>query len=88
MRIRVHRTGGVAGVTRDREIDTAHLPAAVAKEIEKLAAAATAHPPAASLAATPDAFTFEVTIDGRRYTAGDGSPAWVRLLERIESSAS
>lgn len=78
MRISVTRSGGFAGRTIHREIDTAAL--AGGAEIERLAASAVSHPGGASM---PDAFRYEVAIDGVNYVVGDEHPAWRALIERI-----
>lgn len=81
MVIEVKRSGGFAGITIHRRIDTATLPEAARKEMERLCAAAQARLPAPHRGA--DAFVYEVTIDGARYVAGDENPAWRALIERV-----
>lgn len=58
MRIEVRRSGGFAGIARTFKVDTATLPPTRAAEIERLARSL------ASRAASPDAFVYDVTIDG------------------------
>jgi hypothetical protein len=59
MHITVRRTGGFAAHARTFAIDTATLPPARAAEIERLARSLPpAHP-------SPDAFAYEVTVDGK-----------------------
>jgi hypothetical protein len=83
MRIELTRSGGFAGITRHHEIETAKLDAAERREIEQLVAWAIAQPP--SREASPDAFEYEITIDGKRYVATDAQEAWRELIDRITS---
>jgi hypothetical protein len=82
MRIALTRSGGFAGITLHREIDTAQLPPDRRRVIEQLAARARAE--RASPNAEADAFEYEVTIDGARYLVDGSSPAWHALIESME----
>jgi hypothetical protein len=82
MRIEIVRSGGFAGMTRRREIDTATLPPGEAARMERLARAAEREPPG-DAAPSPDAFEHAVTIDGRRYVVRDPRGAWRALLEAL-----
>ena len=95
MRISVVRTGGVAGVRRAAELDTAALPADVAAEAEALAgrlvAALEAGGPAGRSA---DRFRYEVTVEAdgaavRRVSASEGAlaPASRTALARLQELA-
>ena len=66
MKVTVRRTGGFAGLARTFAVDTATLPPARAAEIERLARAL---PPARP---SPDAFAYEVTVDGETRRDVDG----------------
>lgn len=81
MRIALTRSGGFAGMTVRREIETSVLPAEERRIIEQLAnRARLEHAPRN---AEPDAFEYEVTIDGARYVVDGSSPAWHGLIERL-----
>ncbi len=67
MRIEVRRSGGFAGMTRTFAVDTAQLPRERAERIERLAREA----PAARRAPRADAFSYEVTIDGKTREVDD-----------------
>lgn len=79
MKIRITRTGGFAGRTLGREVDTAKVRGG--RQIEKLAERARRRP--ASPARTPDAFAYEIVIDGTTYVTGGDDPAWGALIERL-----
>ncbi len=81
MKISLTRSGGFAGITLWREIDTATLPADERRPIELLASRARVE--RASPNAEPDSFDFEITIDGARYVVDGSTPAWHALIERI-----
>lgn len=81
MRIALARSGGFSGITMRREIDTARLPADERHKIEKLALRARTERSATSDA--PDAFEYEIDIDGARYVVDGSSPAWHSLIECI-----
>jgi emfourin len=82
MRIGLTRSGGFAGITLHREIDTALLPPAERGEIEQLVARARTQTPPTHHA-MPDAFEYEITIDGARYRIGDANGAWSALIDRL-----
>ena len=84
MRIALVRSGGFAGITLRREIDTTRLPADERKRIEQLALRARTEP--ATAGDTPDAFEYEITIDGARYLVDGSSLAWHALIECISTS--
>jgi hypothetical protein len=82
MKIEVERSGGFAGMMRRRTIDTASLPAAEAARVEALARdaereAADDGPP------LPDAFVYDVAIDGRHHRVGNPRGAWQALLDAL-----
>lgn len=81
MKIALTRSGGFAGITLHRELDTARLPPRKRKSLEKLAARVRSEP--ASPASSPDAFQHEITIDGVRYLIGDPAGAWLELIEHL-----
>lgn len=75
-RLRLRRTGGIAGVPTEAELDTAELEPAQAEPILRALDAAKAPPPAPP---RPDAFSYELTIeragDSRTVKFGDPPPA-------------
>ncbi len=81
MRIALTRSGGFAGITLHREIDTAKLDPAERGAVEQLVARARTEKPPRDV--SPDAFEYEVTIDGARYTMSDAPGAWRELIDRI-----
>jgi hypothetical protein len=81
MHITIDRSGGFANIRVHREIDTSTLPRAEAEEIERLATEARKTP--ASSAPMPDAFNYQITIDGVRYSMTEPSGAWETLIERL-----
>jgi hypothetical protein len=84
MRIMIKRSGGFANIPFHREVDTATLPPAEAAEIERLANAALTSP--TSSTPMPDAFTYEVTIDGVRHVMTETAEGWDSLIERVSRS--
>lgn len=76
MRIEVTRSGGFAGMTRRVVADPAPT------HVESLAREAEATPLARG-EAKPDAFAYEVVIDGRRYEVRDAPEAWQTLIDAI-----
>lgn len=80
MRISITRRGGFAGLTLRREIDTAELDPSAANVLQQLVQKAMAGGSAPSR--MPDAFEYEITIDGRTYNVSDDLPAWRALIER------
>jgi hypothetical protein len=82
MRIALTRSGGFAGITQHREIDTAQLAPADRSDIERLVARAQAESP--SRDGSPDAFEYEITIDGHRYVTSDAAGAWRELIEGLQ----
>jgi hypothetical protein len=83
MRIAMTRSGGFAGISSHREIDTTQLPVERRRAIEQLAARARVE--RSSPNAEADAFEYEITIDGARFVVDGSSPAWHALIELIES---
>jgi hypothetical protein len=81
MRITLDRSGGFANIGLHRQIDTASLPDG--SEIERLAAAARAEP--SSKSPMPDAYVYDITIDGMRYVMTEPAGAWEKLIERLTS---
>jgi hypothetical protein len=81
MRVVVTRSGGFAGRTVHRMIDTSRLPSASQQRIESLLAAARKQPPPRD--ASPDSFQYEIEIDGERYEVSDGPGAWRILIEML-----
>ena len=81
MHITITRSGGFAGLTRRREIDTASLAPDVCAAVERLAGDAARHP--AKRNRMPDAFEYEITIDGKTYVVSGDEPAWRALIERV-----
>jgi hypothetical protein len=81
MRVVVTRSGGFAGRTVRRMIDTSRLPSAAQSKIESLVAAARKQPPPRD--ASPDSFQYEIEIDGERYDVGEGPGAWRTLIEML-----
>jgi hypothetical protein len=86
MRVVVTRSGGFAGRTVRRTVDTSRLPSAAQREIENLVAAARKQPPPRDL--SPDSFQYEIEIDGQRYDIGDGPGAWRVLIEMLMTMGS
>ncbi len=83
MKIRIVRRGGFAGMTVSHELDTASLAPEARHAVEELARKAIANPPGPERSRIPDAFEYEIAIDGRRYVVGDDDPAWRALIERV-----
>ncbi len=90
MRITVERSGGVAGLIRRQEVDTARLPPDDAKRLSALAASAGKSPPAAPGApAQADRFMFSVTIEdggkSKSHTLSEAglSKDWQALLDEV-----
>ena len=81
MRITVRRTGGFAGIARTFEVDTALLPPAQAREVERLAKAVREKSLAARRPPPADAFVYEVTVDGKT-TIVDDAEALIEELGR------
>jgi len=81
MRITINRSGGFANIALHREVDTATLPDG--KDIERLAMAARNEP--ASKSPMPDAYVYDITIDGMRYVMTEPTGAWGKLIERLTS---
>ncbi|MCM2414218.1 protealysin inhibitor emfourin [Streptomyces sp. RKAG290] len=69
MRIQVSRTGGFAGIARDREIDTAGR--ADAHEWESLAESALAGGRDTAPAGVPDGFGYRITVGDRTVHCAD-----------------
>ncbi len=81
MRIALTRSGGFAGITQHREIDTTQLSPAQRREIEQLVSRARATSPAHE--ASADEFEYEIVIDGATYLVNDASGAWGALIDRL-----
>jgi hypothetical protein len=79
MRITINRSGGFANIPLHREIDTSTL--ADGPEIERLATTARHEP--ASKSPMPDAYVYDITIDGLRYVMTEPTGAWGTLIERL-----
>jgi len=86
MRVTVRRSGGFANIMLDREVDTSDLHPSEAATLERLVAEARNAPPPKS-APMPDAYVFEVEIDGQRHELGehDLSRPWRDLTEWVLS---
>jgi hypothetical protein len=87
MRVVVTRSGGFAGRTVRRIIDTSRLPPAAQQKIESLVAAARKQPPPPH-DQSPDSFQYEIEIDGERYDVSDGPGAWRILIEMLMTMGS
>ena len=81
MHITLIRSGGFAGISVHREIDTTTLGAEQRRAMEHLATRAKAERAAPN--AEPDAFEYEITIDKSRFIVDGSSPAWHALIEMI-----
>jgi len=81
MRVVLTRSGGFAGRTMRRIIETSRLPSAAQQKIEHLVAAARMQPPPRD--PSPDSFQYEIEIDGERYDVSDGPGAWRILIETL-----
>jgi hypothetical protein len=77
VRVTVRRSGGFAGRVMERSVDSGDDP-----QLEPLVAAARAAGNASSDVA-PDAFRYEITIDGETVVVSDDAEAWMRVVERI-----
>jgi hypothetical protein len=75
--VTVRRSGGFAGMLIERSVDSGADP-----ELEPLVAEARAAGSASS-EGTPDAFRYEITIDGETVVVSDDARAWMRVVERI-----
>ncbi|MCM2578936.1 protealysin inhibitor emfourin [Streptomyces meridianus] len=69
MRIRIHRTGGFAGIERRAELDTAGRPDAT--DWHELADRAFAAGRQAPPAGVPDGFAYRITVDDRTVHCAD-----------------
>ena len=81
MRVVLTRSGGFAGRTMRRVIETSRLPSPAQQKIEHLVAAARKQPPPRD--PSPDSFQYEIEIDGQRYDVSDGPGAWRILIETL-----
>jgi hypothetical protein len=81
MRITIDRSGGFANIPLHREVDTSTLPPAEAAAIEKLADAAMKAPSSAK--PMPDAYNYEITIDGKKHAMTEPAGAWAELIGHI-----
>ncbi|GAA3169059.1 MULTISPECIES: protealysin inhibitor emfourin [Streptomyces] len=83
MRIRVTRSGGLAGLSRQAELDTSGRPDAA--EWERLARAALAGSRAGPAPGVPDGFRYTVTVDDRTVEFADPhlSEAQNELVDRV-----
>lgn len=88
-RLRLRRTGGIAGVPTEAELDTATLDPAQAEPILRALDAAQGQP-AGGGPPRPDAFRYELTIDraGQSRTVTFGDPPPAALAPVIEALAS
>lgn len=79
MRVVVTRSGGFAGLLQRRELDSDSA-ALVQLVREARTARAVSRP-------MPDAYVYEIEIDGDRYEVGEGemAPEWRRLIDWIET---
>jgi hypothetical protein len=68
MRITVKRTGGFAGVSLERTVDTSESPDA--RELEELVRSARLDA-VPERSGQPDRFTYEIDVDGRRVRVGE-----------------
>jgi hypothetical protein len=84
MRIALVRSGGFAGITFRREIDTTKEPPDQRRTIEQLAARARLERAAPN--SEPDSFEYEIVIDGARYIVDGSTPAWHALIESMTRS--
>ncbi len=83
MRVVLTRSGGFAGTTVRRSVDTSRMPVASRQKIEKLIDEARQQPPPRD--SSPDSFQYEIEIDGERYRVGDSPGAWRVLIETLMS---
>ena len=81
MRVVLTRSGGFAGRTVRRTVDTSRMPSAARRKIENLLAAARKQPPPRD--PSPDSFQYEIEIDGQRYDVSDGPGPWQTLIETL-----
>lgn len=83
MRIRVIRSGGVAGLTRQAELETSGRPDAA--DLERLALEVVAEAQAGPVPGVPDGYHYTVTVDGRTVEFADPntSDALEELTERV-----
>ena len=89
MQLKVRRTGGFAGITRESPVlDTETLPPEEAQELHALVEEAKLDEvPEPGRARGPDRFTYEVSIDDRRVTLPESemTPARRALVKRLET---
>ena len=83
MRIRIHRTGGFAGIERRAELDTAGR--SDAADWHDLAARAVAAGRDAPPSRVPDGFAYRITVDDRTVHCADPqlSEAQRELISRL-----
>jgi hypothetical protein len=82
VKIVLHRSGGIANIPLHREVDTHALADGAA--VEALAhAAMKVAPPDRPL---PDAYMYELSIDGRRFVVMHPDGAWAALIASLERS--
>lgn len=81
MRVALTRSGGFAGTTVRRTIDTARMPVASRRKIERLIDAARQQPPPHDL--SPDSFQYEIEIDSEHYRVSDSPGPWRVLIETL-----
>ncbi|MFF2650505.1 protealysin inhibitor emfourin [Streptomyces sp. NPDC058045] len=83
MRIQVKRTGGIAGITRDAEVDTSdHGDAADWHTLVDQAVSAARETPPIGV---PDGFNYQITVDGRTVYCADPrlTDAQRHLISRV-----
>lgn len=88
MRVSVQRSGGFGNIGAHAEVDTAQLTKEKAAEVQRLVKAAALPPsPARPLRAVnaADAYQYDITIDGKTYTADDLSmpKQWRNLVDYV-----
>ncbi|MEV6954375.1 protealysin inhibitor emfourin [Streptomyces sp. NPDC051183] len=83
MRIRVTRSGGIAGLTLKAELETSGLPDAA--DLERLALEVVAGGRPGPVSGVPDGYHYTVTVDDRtvEFADPDISDAQEDLVERV-----
>jgi hypothetical protein len=84
MRVTLTRSGGFAGTTVRRTIDTSRMPVASRRKIERLIDAARQQPLPHD--PSPDSFQYEIEINSERYLVSDSPGPWRVLIETLMAS--
>jgi len=88
MRVALRRSGGFANIGAHADLETASLPQEKAEELQRLIRSASLPdqpPPPIRAARAADAYQYDITIDGKTYTADELSmpDSWRPLVDYL-----